>query len=163
MNKPTPEEKCSHEFYEVPKRMDIPVKCAKCGVMIDDSPSPEALKLQDPLPHNITFHNKDGKVIGEFNFDKLPCTFKGDVDESAKVFVDVVSQLITQRLQPSPEARVAEKKETCILWAFVGEQGHIAYYDNVPCLYKTRKRAWESAGFPLKDEIKKVRVTMEVL
>jgi len=106
MNKPTPEEKCSHEFYEVPKRMDIPVKCAKCGVMIDDSPSPEALKLQDPLPHNITFHNKDGKVIGEFNFDKLPCTFKGDVDESAKVFVDVVSQLITQRLQPSPEARV---------------------------------------------------------
>ena len=42
MDRPTTEEKCSHEFYEVLKRMDVPVKCAKCGVMIDDSPSPEA-------------------------------------------------------------------------------------------------------------------------
>ena len=40
--KSTPEEKCSHEFYEVPKKKDVPVKCAKCGVMIDDSPSLEA-------------------------------------------------------------------------------------------------------------------------
>jgi len=91
--KPTPEEKCSHDDKTI---------CWKCA---KDSPSPEAITLQDPMPHNITFHDKDGNTIGEFSFDKLPCTFKGDVDESAKVFVDVVSQLITQRLQPSPEAR----------------------------------------------------------
>jgi len=65
------------------------------------------------MPHNITFHDKDGNTIGEFNFDKLPCTFKGNVDESAKMFVDVVSQFITQRLQPSPEAREEFKISSC--------------------------------------------------
>jgi hypothetical protein len=50
------------------------------------------------MNQNICINDQDGKVIGKFIFDTLPCTFEGDVDASAKVFVDVVCGFITTRL-----------------------------------------------------------------
>jgi hypothetical protein len=140
MTKPTPEEKCSME------------------------PSIEEMSSEEFIGH--LFYN----VLGGLHANEEIDARRGILD----MIADKSSPSPEARCKgcgtvgctmhnDEPEARVADKKETCVLWAFVGEQGHIAYYDNVPCLYKTRKRAWESAGFPLKDEIKKVRVTMEVL
>ena len=40
----------------------------------------------------ITF-NRDGILMGELDLDAKPPTFRGDVDESAKVFFDNVIKL----------------------------------------------------------------------
>lgn len=41
----------------------------------------------------IGFHGPDGDIIGKFDFNKTPATFTGDVDESARLFVDAVLRL----------------------------------------------------------------------
>tara|TARA_R110000772_G_scaffold246261_1_gene359922 strand:+ start:317 stop:532 length:216 start_codon:yes stop_codon:yes gene_type:complete len=40
-------------------------------------------------PFTVGFHN-DEDQIGMFDFSKSPATFKGDVDESARLFVEAV-------------------------------------------------------------------------
>jgi len=45
----------------------------------------------------VRFFGADGKEIGCFDFGKSPATFTGDVDGSAKMFVDAIL-----RMWPSP-------------------------------------------------------------
>ena len=45
-----------------------------------------------PIPHTVSFHNPEGKLLGwlDFNFEKM--TFEGDMEESAKVFFDYLKE-----------------------------------------------------------------------
>lgn len=70
-------------------------------------PSP-VLTLDTKPNHNMTFHNQDGKQVGELNFNGPEMTFTGDADESAKVFFDWISKSFKGRLgQERAEAREA--------------------------------------------------------
>ena len=39
---------------------------------------------------NVTFHGKDGELVGKLDWTDGPMTFEGNVEESAKVFFDTV-------------------------------------------------------------------------
>ena len=85
--------------------------------------------------HTVRFFSKDGEEIGEFDFSKSPATFKGNVDESAKLFVDgvlrmwgklvlrensrAVEELMTQRL----ETRISEAEYRANEWADAATNG----------------------------------------
>jgi hypothetical protein len=58
--------------------------------------------------YNISFHN-NGKEIGKLDFNGPAMVFTGDVEESAKVFVDWIAQSFAGRLE---EERKAER-EAC--------------------------------------------------
>ena len=45
---------------------------------------------QAPAASTVTFQGTNGEKVGTFDFSKAPCTFTGDVDASAKLFVDAV-------------------------------------------------------------------------
>ena len=49
--------------------------------------------------HNITFHNQDGKQVGELNFNGPEMVFTGDIDDSAKVFFEFIANAFKQRLE----------------------------------------------------------------
>jgi len=72
-------------------------------------PSP-VFTLSDTKPnHNVTFHNQDGKQIGELNFNGPEMVFTGDADESAKVFFDWIAKSFKARL----EQERADEREAC--------------------------------------------------
>ena len=54
------------------------------------------LTVAAPILNRVSFHNGD-KLIGYFDFDARPATFSGDVDESAKLFVDAVLKIFDER------------------------------------------------------------------
>ena len=61
-------------------------------------PSP-VFTLSDTKPsHNITFH-RDGKQIGVLDFNGPEMVFSGDMDESAKVFFDLIARSFKARLE----------------------------------------------------------------
>ena len=53
-----------------------------------------------------------------------------------------------------------KKVESWMGWAYLGDNGHLAFYDKCPCLYSSRKRAWESVGYPAAQEIVRAKVTV---
>jgi len=57
--------------------------------------------------YNIVFA-KDGKQIGELDFNGDKMVFRGEADESAKVFFDWVAQYFAQRLQDERNAGLKE-------------------------------------------------------
>jgi hypothetical protein len=59
--------------------------------------------------HNMTFHNQDGKQVGELNFNGPEMVFTGDADESAKVFFDFIASAFKARL----EQERADEREAC--------------------------------------------------
>ena len=62
-------------------------------------PSP-VFTLSDTKPnHNVTFHNQDGKQVGELNFNGPEMVFTGNADESAKVFFDKIARSFKARLE----------------------------------------------------------------
>lgn len=66
--------------------------------------------LSDAKPnHNITFHNQDGKQVGELNFNGPEMVFNGDMNESAKVFFDFIATAFKARL----EQERADEREKC--------------------------------------------------
>ena len=58
--------------------------------------------------YNMTF-NRDGKQIGELNFNGPEMVFTGDADESAKVFFDWIAKSFKARL----EQERADEREAC--------------------------------------------------
>jgi len=40
--------------------------------------------------NTVMFHDAKGQLIGTFDFSQSPATFTGDVDASAKLFVELV-------------------------------------------------------------------------
>ena len=55
-----------------------------------------------------------------------------------------------------------KKKSVWKGWGYVGVHG-IVFYDHCPCIYNSRKRAIESCGYPDKEKIVKVKVTVEMI
>jgi len=56
-------------------------------------PAGETLILTKSAPnYSVTFHN-GGVQVGAFDFNVTPSTFTGDVDESAKLFVEAVIKM----------------------------------------------------------------------
>lgn len=47
----------------------------------------------EPLPFNISFHDKSNKIVGKFIINDGKLDFEGDATESAKIFID---QVLTQ-------------------------------------------------------------------
>ena len=60
-------------------------------------PSP-VLTLDTKPNYNMTFH-RDGKQIGELDFNGPEMTFTGDADESAKLFFDLIARSFKERLE----------------------------------------------------------------
>jgi hypothetical protein len=66
------------------------------------------LAIRDFKPnHNVTFHNQDGKQVGELNFNGPEMVFTGDADESAKIFFDLIAGWFKERLD---QERADERK-----------------------------------------------------
>jgi hypothetical protein len=57
--------------------------------------------------YNIVF-DKDGKQIGELDFNGDKMVFRGEADKSAKVFFDYLAQYFAQRLQDERNAGLKE-------------------------------------------------------
>jgi len=55
--------------------------------------------LGDFTPNYTIQFIKDKVTIGTFDFSKLPATFVGDVDESAKIFCDTVIKWMPQIIE----------------------------------------------------------------
>ena len=43
--------------------------------------------------HTLSFWTHAGEKVGEFDFDQAPATFDGNVDESARIFVEAVCRI----------------------------------------------------------------------
>ena len=49
--------------------------------------------------HYISFHNKENKEIGKLNFDGDKLVFEGDVEESAKNFMDYLLMCFNEKIE----------------------------------------------------------------
>ena len=72
-------------------------------------PSAPVFAFDTKPNHNMTFHNQDGKQVGELNFNGPEMVFTGDADESAKVFFDFIASAFKARL----EQERADEREAC--------------------------------------------------
>lgn len=61
--------------------------------------------------YNIYFHRGNEKV-GVLDFNGPEMTFSGDIDESAKLFLEVIANSFKARL----EQERAEEREACAKW-----------------------------------------------
>ena len=84
---------------------------------MDDQPNIKWTEAKLPSPvftldtkpnYNMTFH-RDGKQIGQLDFNGPEMTFTGDADESAKVFFDFIARSFKARL----EQERADEREKC--------------------------------------------------
>lgn len=58
----------------------------------------DAVLTLNHVPNNtVRFHTADGTVVGTFDFNQVPATFTGDVDASAKIFVEAVINIFNAR------------------------------------------------------------------
>jgi hypothetical protein len=74
-------------------------------------PNDTVYTFGDIIPnYSLTFHNKDHKKVGSFDFNEGVMNFEGDVTESGQIFVDWVVNAFKQRLD---DAVRAERKK-CI-------------------------------------------------
>jgi hypothetical protein len=72
--------------------------------------------------YNISFHNHAGEWVGtlDFNTDKL--VFTGEVEESAKVFIDFIAKSFAKRLEE--ERQVERNKLAAWMIQFGFATGH---------------------------------------
>lgn len=69
----------------------------------------KTLSLSNIKPnYNMTFH-KDGREIGVLDFNGPEMTFKGDINQSAKIFFDLIAQSFRSRLDQERNA----EREAC--------------------------------------------------
>ena len=62
-------------------------------------PSKPVFAFLDTKPnYNMTFH-RDGKQVGALDFNGPEMTFSGDMDESAKLFFDLIARSFKERLE----------------------------------------------------------------
>lgn len=79
-------------------------ECNKCKKYIHSEPnkfitSNSNLTFTATKPnHMLTFHNKDQKKVGSFDFNGAEMHFEGDVSESGQIFVDWVANAFKTRL-----------------------------------------------------------------
>jgi hypothetical protein len=61
-----------------------------------------ALSLFEPN-HIVTFFNKEHKEVGKFDFNEDKLKFEGDVEESAKLFIDYLLNVFNERIEEIKE------------------------------------------------------------
>lgn len=59
--------------------------------------------------YTLSFHDKDNKMVGTFDFNEGKMHFEGDVTESGKIFVDWVVESFKQRIKDAVDA----EREAC--------------------------------------------------
>ena len=57
-----------------------------------------AVLTHAPKNNSVSFHLPDGTIVGTFDFNQRPCTFIGDVDESARIFVDAICKIFNNQI-----------------------------------------------------------------
>jgi hypothetical protein len=73
------------------RSLDTAGKCWACTNSIKlTAPLDKPFETNESIPpFTIRFHNGEDE-IGMFDFSQSPATFRGDVDESARLFVEAV-------------------------------------------------------------------------
>jgi hypothetical protein len=76
-------------------------KCVDCGRVIKPyTPSPgQTVERYIPPPRTISFHDPKGEIIGKFYWDDKEFKFEGEMEESARKFVDYLLKLFEKEIQ----------------------------------------------------------------
>ena len=105
---------CKHRWEQV---WPGSYKCNKCN----DYAHVEQPKLTVPNDYSfsvatikpnytLSFHNKDHKMVGTFDFNEGKMHFEGDVTESGQIFVDWIVQAFKQRLDDA----IKSERKSCV-------------------------------------------------
>ena len=104
---------CKHRWEQV---WDGAYSCTRCKGYIYTNKIETltyhggGLALADFKPnYMITFHDKDHKKVGSFDFNDGRMVFEGDVNESGQVFVDWACNAFKQRIDDAVKA----EREAC--------------------------------------------------
>lgn len=70
--------------------------------------SKDLISINDNQTYYIAFHNKENKEIGKLNFDSDKLVFEGDVEQSAKCFMDYLLMVFNQKIEYIKEKNYSE-------------------------------------------------------
>ena len=96
--------RCDEYIYET--KMDFTITAPNAGYAFAD------LKPN----YTISFHDKDQKRVGSFDFNEGRMIFEGDVNESGQIFVDWVVDAFKKRIDDAVKAERVACAEIARSW-----------------------------------------------